>query len=59
MEYTYLGDRLTDPELKNSACSAVRFHGKCVRGTKGTMLVKFENGTRVNVIAKRLRKIKS
>lgn len=59
MEYTYLGDRLTDPDLKQSTCSAVRFHGKCVRGTKGTMLVKLEDGTRVNVIAKRLRKIKS
>jgi hypothetical protein len=58
MEYTYLGDKYTDIELKHSRCSAVRFHGKCVRSKMGTMLVQFEDGARVNVIAKRLRKIK-
>lgn len=58
MEYYYLGDRLTVHELKGACCSAVRMNGKCIRGKKGTMLVTLENGTRVNVIAKRLRKIK-
>jgi len=56
-DYIYLGDRLTDPSLKNKQCDAVRINGKCVRGRLGTMLVTF-NGVPCNVIGRRLRKIK-
>jgi hypothetical protein len=54
--YTYLGDRLTDPRLRGQPCEAVRnSRGKCVRGHKGTMLVRFGE-ERVNVIGRLLRK---
>lgn len=57
-EYTYLGDRMTDPLLKGSRCRAVRRpDGKCIRGTNGNMLVQFENGRVANVIGRLLRKI--
>lgn len=39
--YTYLGDKLTDPELKGKICTAI-FHpdGKVVRGRNRNQLVK-------------------
>jgi hypothetical protein len=58
MEYNYLGDRQTSPELKGKQCRAVRnAAGKCIRGRNSTMLVEFEDGERVVVLARRLRKI--
>ena len=60
MEYKYLGDRLTAPELKNAKCKAVRrSNGKCIRSRISTMLVEFETGQKHIVLARRLRKIKS
>lgn len=58
MEYTYLGDRLTDARFKNQPCKAVRrTDGKCIRGANGSMLVRFENGQTHVVIGRRLRKV--
>lgn len=57
-EYTYLGDRNTDPALKGQPCTAVRRGGKCIRGRNGNMLVRFGDGRMVNVVARLLRKIK-
>ncbi|GAA4461810.1 hypothetical protein GCM10023189_37730 [Nibrella saemangeumensis] len=57
--YRYIGDRLTDPELKGTRCSAVRREdGKCIRGRNGSMLVIFENGRTAVVIGRLLRKVK-
>lgn len=62
--YTYLGDRLTDPALRGQRCTAVHWvnpHGVtcCVRGIKHTnMLVRFEDGRLVVVLARQLRKLK-
>lgn len=59
MEYIYLGDKLTDPEIKSTKCKAVRrSNGKCYRSKLSTMLVEFENGIKHIVLARRLRKIK-
>jgi hypothetical protein len=59
MEYKYLGDKLTDARYKNKQCRAVRrANGKCIRSRMATMLVMFEEGVKVNVLARRLRKIK-
>ncbi len=56
--YTYLGDRLTAPHLKNQPCTAVRnSRGKCIRGRNSTMLVEFETQGRHVVLARLLRKI--
>lgn len=56
--YTYTGDRFTDPELKGQPCTAVRRpDGKCIRGKNGNMLVEFE-GYKVVVVARLLRKLK-
>lgn len=42
MDYIYLGDRLTRPELRRMPCRAVRrSDGKCIRGRNGNMLVEF------------------
>lgn len=42
MDYIYLGDRLTRPELRRMPCRAVRrSNGKCIRGRNGNMLVEF------------------
>ena len=58
-QYVYLGDRLTDPLLVGHYCTAVRQpNGKCIRGKNGTILVEFDDGLRVVVIARRLRKLK-
>ncbi|GAA4454775.1 hypothetical protein GCM10023189_21690 [Nibrella saemangeumensis] len=57
MIYTYLGDRMTDPDLKGATCSAVRrADGKTIRGKNGSMLVQFENGRTAVVIGRLLRK---
>lgn len=58
--YKYLGDRLTDPELKGKTCEAVkRENGKCIRGKNGSMVVRFDSGREANVIGRLLRKIKT
>lgn len=55
MEYKYLGDKLTDSALKNKHCKAVRrANGKCIRSKMSTMLVEFEDGTKHNILARRL-----
>lgn len=57
--YIYLGDRNTDPALKNRPCTAVHCSkGKCIRGKNGNMLVSFGNTLHV-VVARLLRKTKS
>lgn len=58
MEYIYLGDRNTDPSLKQQKCKAVRRKdGKCIRGRNGSMLVSFENGALHIVTGRLLRKL--
>ena len=58
MKYKYLGDRLTASEYKGKLCEAVRSpDGKCIRGKNGNMLVRFENGCDVIVMARLLRKV--
>ena len=57
-EYIYLGDKLTDPALKNKPCRAIRNRaGKCIRSPMATMLVEFEGGQLCVILARRLRKI--
>lgn len=59
MEYIYLGDRNTDPNLKSMRCEAIRrMDGKCIRGKNGSMLVKFENGQQMVIIGRLLRKLR-
>jgi hypothetical protein len=59
MEYTYRGDKLTDEKYKQQPCNAVRrSNGKCIRGKNGNMLVRFEDGNTVVVLARQLRKIR-
>lgn len=56
--YTYRGDRLTAPELRDRPCQAVRTAaGKCIRGKNANMLVQFNNGAVHVVLARQLRKI--
>ena len=56
--YTYLGDRLTAPALKGARLHAVRnTDGKCIRGRNGSMLVETDDGRRVVVLGRRLRKV--
>jgi hypothetical protein len=57
-DYIYLGDSITSTEYKGKECNAVHNEGKCIRGRLGTMLVSFA-GKQVNVIGRRLRKIKA
>jgi hypothetical protein len=58
MEYKYLGDRHTDPEMKNIVCTAIRRKdGKCVRGKNGSMLVQASNGKKFVVVGRLLRKM--
>lgn len=55
-KYIYLGDKLTDPSLKNKECNAIlRPDGKCIRSRMGSMLVDFNGVTHV-ILARRLRK---
>ena len=58
MDYIYHGDKLTDAQYKKQPCKAVRINNKCVRGANSNMLVEFENGTQVVIMARTLRKIK-
>src|SRR4051794_36277357 len=59
MTYRYLGDGMTDPALRGARCEAVRRHdGKCIRG-RGNMLVAFDDGRPVVVLARYLRKIQN
>lgn len=59
MDYIYLGDRLTRPELRRMPCRAVRrSDGKCIRGRNGNMLVEFNGGGKCVVLGRLLRKIK-
>lgn len=56
MRYTYLGDRLTRPELAKAQFNPVRDHrGKCIVSTKGTMLVQDRAGGRHVVLRRKLR----
>jgi hypothetical protein len=60
MEYVYLGDRNTNPAIKNKLCNAVRRHdGKCRRGKNGSMLVEFEGGEKHVVVGRLLRKVRT
>lgn len=57
MEYIYLGDRNTDPLLKKMPCTAVlRADGKCIRGKNGSMLVQMNDGKKMIVTGRLLRK---
>jgi hypothetical protein len=59
-EYIYLGDKKTDPLLKQQPCIAVRRKdGKCIRGKNGAMLVQFSKGAPCVVMGRLLRKIKT
>lgn len=52
MDYIYLGDKMTRPELRRMPCRAVRrFDGKCIRGKNGNMLVEFPGIGKVVVLA--------
>ncbi|QDK80860.1 hypothetical protein EXU85_20495 [Spirosoma sp. KCTC 42546] len=56
--YTYVGDRMTDPELKGQLCTAVlQDNDKCIRGRNGSMLVQFDSGRVATVIGRLLRKV--
>ena len=56
-EYIYLGDRNTDPSLKKIPCKAVlRSDGKCIRGRNGSMLVEMNDGKKMIVTGRLLRK---
>lgn len=56
--YTYRGDRLTDPALKGAIVHAVRNSaGKCIRGRNANMLVVTDDGRKVVVLARQLRKV--
>ena len=57
MRYTYLGDALTADHLRGMQCGPVRrADGKCIVGQAlATALVVDANGTRYNVLRRRLR----
>lgn len=60
MEYKYLGDRITDIKYKGQFCAAIRQpNGKCIRGKNANMLVRFEDGSTVVILARLLRKVKA
>lgn len=55
--YVYRGDRITRPDLRGAACSAVLdARGKCIRGRNANMLVRFDSGDVHVVLARQLRK---
>jgi hypothetical protein len=55
MRYVYLGDRLTDPRLRNMDCEPVRrSDGRCIVG-KGKALVVDKWYTEYVVLRRRLR----
>lgn len=56
MRYTYIGDKLTRPEMKGAALSPVRqANGRCIVSRMGTMLVQDRRGGRHIVLRRRLR----
>jgi hypothetical protein len=57
MRYTYLGDKLTAPELRGMQCDPVRrADGKCIVGrTPRNALVQDASGKRYVVLGRRLR----
>ena len=57
MEYLYLGDRNTRPDVKKQYCKAVKRNDKCVRGKNGSMLVVFADGKIQVITARLLRKL--
>lgn len=60
MEYRYIGDRLARAgQYCQRLCKAIRKNDKCIRGRNGNMLVQFQNGDRVVLPARQLRKIKN
>lgn len=59
MDYVYLGDHLTSPDLRGLPVNAVRrADGKCIRGRNGNMLVEDCNGRRYVVLGRQLVKRK-
>jgi hypothetical protein len=57
--YIYLGDKLTSSQLKRQTCKAVkREDGKCIRGRNSNFLVQFNDGSKVVVLGRLLRKAK-
>ncbi len=59
MKYEYLGDKQTDDRYRGRLCLAVRRKdGKGIQDKNSNMLVEFEEGIKVIVLARRLRKIK-
>lgn len=60
MDYIYLGDRLTRPELRRMPCRVVRrADGKYIRGRNGNMLVEFDSVSKCVILVRLLRKIKN
>lgn len=58
MTYLYLGDNLS--QYKEMICDPVlNGNGKCIRGRNSNMVVRFDNGDVVNILARRLRKLVS
>jgi hypothetical protein len=57
MRYIYFGDKLTADRYRNQPCDPVRrADGKCIVGRQPrNQLVQFADGTRVVVLARRLR----
>lgn len=57
MRYSYLGDKLTAPELRGLQCDPVKdSRGKCIISQKlATALVVDANGQKYNVLRRRLR----
>ncbi len=57
MRYTYLGDKLTRPDLRGVQCDPVRRpDGKCIVGKKlATALVQLSSAERIVVLRRRLR----
>lgn len=56
--YKYIGTKITDEKYKQAYCRIVlNKNGKCIRGKNGNMLVQFENGDKVTVLGRMLRKV--
>lgn len=57
MRYTYLGDRLTDDNLRGMQCDPVlRPNGKCYTSKMSTILVHDANGRKYMVMRRMLRR---
>lgn len=56
MRYTFIGERLSDPNLAGMQCDPVKLNGKCVVGQKmATALVVDAQGNRYVLPRRRLR----